>query len=75
MLSSLPGKRRLRREAYLTVQTIFILLLLGAGGPEFESRRSDQNISRVLFDLLKACFTQNPSVEFWQTGGLNSQAI
>ena len=48
---------------------------LGAGGPEFKSRRPDQNISRVFFDLLKARFTQNSSVEFWQTGGLDSQAV
>ena len=40
---------------------------LGAGGPEFESRRPDQNISRGFFDLLKARFTQNSSVEFGQT--------
>ena len=32
-----------------------------------------KNISRVFFYLLKAPFTQNPSVEFWQTGVLNSQ--
>ena len=30
---------------------------LGAGGPEFKSRRPDQNISRVFFGLLKAFFT------------------
>jgi hypothetical protein len=48
---------------------------LGAGGLEFESPRPDQNISRIFFDLLKARFTQNSSVEFDQTGGLNSQAI
>src|SRR5258708_31121446 len=33
---------------------------LGAGGPEFKSRRPDQNISRVFFSLLKAPFTSNP---------------
>jgi len=48
---------------------------LGAGGPRFKSARPDQNMSRVFFDLLKARFTQNSSVEFSQTGGLNSQAI
>src|SRR5437867_8028854 len=32
---------------------------LGAGGPEFKSRRPDQNISRVFFGLLKAPFTPN----------------
>jgi hypothetical protein len=32
---------------------------LGAGGPEFKSRRPDQNISRVFFSLSKALFTQN----------------
>src|SRR5438552_7258898 len=32
---------------------------LGAGGPEFKSRRPDQNISRVFFGLLKAPFTLN----------------
>src|SRR5229473_1640706 len=48
---------------------------LGAGGPEFKSRRPDQNISRVFFGLLKAPFTQNSSVEFWQTGVLNSQVV
>ena len=36
------------------------LPVLGAGGPEFKSRRPDQNISRVLFSLLKAPFTSNP---------------
>ena len=30
---------------------------LGAGGPEFESRRPDQNISRVFSSLSKANFT------------------
>jgi hypothetical protein len=48
---------------------------LGAGGLEFESPRPDQNISRIFFDLLKARFTQNSSVEFEQTGGLNLQAV
>jgi hypothetical protein len=48
---------------------------LGAGGPEFESRRPDQNISRIFFSLLKALFTHNSSVEFRQTGGLNSQIV
>jgi hypothetical protein len=33
---------------------------LGAGGPEFKSRRPDQNISGVFFSLLKAPFTSNP---------------
>src|SRR6266481_4984154 len=33
---------------------------LGAGGPEFKSRRPDQNISRVFFSILKAPFTSNP---------------
>jgi hypothetical protein len=46
---------------------------LGAGGPRFKSGRPDQNISRIFFELLKARFTQNSSVEFDQTGGLNSQ--
>jgi hypothetical protein len=48
---------------------------LGAGGPRFKSGRPDQDISRIFFDLLKARFTQNSSVEFDQTGGLNSQAV
>ena len=48
---------------------------LGAGGPEFESRRPDQNILHVFFSLLKALFTQNSPVEFRQTGGLNSQIV
>jgi hypothetical protein len=48
---------------------------LGAGGPEFKSRRSDQNISRVFFSLLRALFGQNSSVEFRQTGGLDSQLV
>jgi hypothetical protein len=48
---------------------------LGAGGPRFKSGRPDQNILRVFCDLLKACFTQNSSVEFGETGGLNSQAV
>ena len=30
---------------------------LGAGGPEFKSRRPDQNISRVFFGLLKDLFS------------------
>jgi len=29
---------------------------LGAGGPEFKSRRPDQNISRVFFSLTKVLF-------------------
>ena len=33
---------------------------LGAGGPEFKSRRPDQNISRVFFSVLKAPFTSTP---------------
>ena len=37
-----------------------ITLALGAGGPEFKSRRPDQNISRVFFSLLNAPFTSNP---------------
>jgi hypothetical protein len=37
-----------------------IALALGAGGPEFKSRRPDQNISRVFFSLLKATFTSPP---------------
>src|SRR6266851_1520283 len=48
---------------------------LGAGGPEFKSRRPDQNISRVFCSLMKAPFTQNSPVEFWQTGVLNSQVV
>ena len=48
---------------------------LGAGGPRFKSGRPDQNIWRVFFNLLKALFTQNPPVEFRQTGGLNSQVV
>ena len=48
---------------------------LGAGGPEFKSRRPDQNIPRVFLNLLKARFTQNSSVEFRQTGGLDSQVV
>src|SRR5712664_1489560 len=45
---------------------------LGAGGPEFKSRRPDQNISRIFFRLCKTLFTPNFRVEFCQTGGLNS---
>jgi len=48
---------------------------LGAGGPEFKSRRPDQNISRVFFSLLKALSTQNSPVEFRQAGGLDSQVV
>ena len=48
---------------------------LGAGGLEFKSPRPDQNISRIFFDLLKARFTQDSSVEFDQTGVLNSQVV
>ncbi len=32
--------------------------VLGAGGPEFKSRRPDQNISRIFFSLVEALFTQ-----------------
>jgi hypothetical protein len=48
---------------------------LGAGGLEFKSPRPDQNISRIFFELLKARFTQNSSVELWHTGVLNSQVV
>ena len=48
---------------------------LGAGGPEFKSRRPDQNIPRVFFSLLKARFTQNSPVEFRQTGRLDLQVV
>ena len=48
---------------------------LGTGGPEFKSRRPDQNISRVFFSLLKAFFTQDPTVEIRQAGGLDPQAV
>jgi hypothetical protein len=48
---------------------------LGAGGPEFKSRRPDQNMWHVFFRLMKARFTQSSSVEFWQTGVLNSQVV
>ena len=48
---------------------------LGAGGPEFKSRRPDQNISRVFFSLLNAPFTEILTVEIRQTGGLDSQVI
>ena len=34
-----------------------ITLALGAGGPEFKSRRPDQHISRVFCRLMKAPFT------------------
>ena len=33
---------------------------LGAGGPEFKSRRPDQNISRVFLSLLEGPFTPIP---------------
>jgi hypothetical protein len=48
---------------------------LGAGGPEFKSRRPDQNISRIFFSFWKAFFTPNRPVEFRQTGGLKSQVL
>ena len=48
---------------------------LGAGGPEFKSRRPDQNISRIFFKLSETLFTPNFPVEFCQTGGLNSQVV
>jgi hypothetical protein len=48
---------------------------LGAGGPEFKSRRPDQNISRVFFSLLNGPFTEIPTVEIRQTGVLNSQVV
>jgi hypothetical protein len=40
-----------------------------------ESRRPDQNISRVFFGLLKALFTRNLTVEIPQAGGLDSQVV
>jgi hypothetical protein len=48
---------------------------LGAEGPEFKSRRPDQNISRIFSSLSTALFTQNLAVEFSQAGGLVLQAI
>jgi len=48
---------------------------LGAGGPEFKSRRPDQNIWRVFFSLLNAPFTEILTVEIRQTGGLDSQVV
>ena len=48
---------------------------LGAGGLEFKSPRPDQNISRIFFGLIKAPFTQDPSMEFWQTAGLDSEVV
>ena len=48
---------------------------LGAGGPEFKSRRPDQNISRIFFRLCKTLFTQNFTVEILHTGVLDSQVV
>ena len=48
---------------------------LGAGGPEFKSRRPDQNIWRVFFSLVNAPFTEILIVEIGQTGGLDSQIV
>ncbi len=48
---------------------------LGAGGPEFKSRRPDQNIARVFFRLTKSSVHSNSSVDFWQAGVLNSQVV
>ena len=48
---------------------------LGAGGPEFKSRRPDQNIWRSFFILSKVLLTQNRPVEFRQAGGLDSQVV
>jgi hypothetical protein len=48
---------------------------LGAGGPEFKSRRPDQNISRVFLSLLNAPFTEILTVEIRQAGGLDSQIV
>ena len=48
---------------------------LGAGGPEFKSRRPDQNISRVFLILSNAPFTEILTVEIRQTGGLDSQIV
>ena len=42
-------------------------LPLGAGRPESKSRRPDQNIT-YLRQFTKICFTQNLTVEFFQTG-------
>jgi len=48
---------------------------LGAGGPEFKSRRPDQNILRSFFNLSKALLTENRPVEFRQAGGLDWQVV
>jgi hypothetical protein len=48
---------------------------LGAGGPRFKSGRPDQNTSGLFFGLSKDLFTPNWSVEFPETGGLNSQVV
>jgi hypothetical protein len=48
---------------------------LGAGGPRFKSGRPDQIISRIFFRLCKTLFTQNFTVEIWQTGVLDSQVV
>jgi hypothetical protein len=66
-----PVARRWRKEGLPRDSTPD----LGAGGPRFKSGRPDQNISPILFSLLNASFTQNSSVEFRQTGGLNSQVV
>jgi len=39
------------------------------------SARADQNISRIFFGLSKGLFTPNFTVEFSQTGGLESQVV
>src|SRR5467141_2343333 len=38
---------------------------LGAGGPEFKSRRPDQNISRVFFRLMRLLSLKTP---LWNSG-------
>jgi hypothetical protein len=51
--NSFVFKTKTEKEGLLRDRTA----ALGAGGPEFKSRRPDQNVSRVFFNLLKALFT------------------
>ena len=72
-VSNLSG--RPSRQVSTTKRNLVAHLPWAQEAPRFKSGRPDQNILRVFSDLLKACFTQNSSVEFGQTGGLNSQAV
>ena len=75
-LSRLFSKRRLKRKDFQEVARLpWAQQVPNSNCPELKSRRPDQDISHVFFNLLKALFTPNSPVELCQTGGLNSQVI